>query len=718
MQRPPFLELDETRIEAPAPDNYEPFKESNVGYTYSGTFGPAGANAQTRQLMFETQTTVEQEFNAKSVSIPQSIEVELAAIRLEGPTNPLPPAAALAREVGVRNTLIHRKSAEFQRQTAIANRFFGSDPLGKTFQDYLNQASAIRRTSGAGARSRALWSESFRAAHEARLLGQTLALLNQQQADVLNWLATVQAQDQAQAAAAETQRLAAEHARVAAEQQRHREAAEATRREQEQIRIREQTRLAGLAEKQRQEAEIARIKAEDEAREKARIAALLSAEAEAKAKAKAKAIAKARAIAKAKAAKRAFAAEQARLQAEMEQRIEALQRQERLAPEVQHVYPASGATASTGPELSFASHTTRLSPATSSAILKGLRAGLQTLKAAGSVLISGPALVGFAALLAPSRLGNGERFSMSVPLAELSPESAQTLREIADRQGTLELPVGLGVRPLGAGAEVFVATSDDFHIRSSVLVLNAAYDLLNDVYEVALPDSPTDFLTWTPAISPGNSSTALPIAEIDAPTYYGAPIIPIEGRLDLNPILVEGWERFIIVFPDDSGIAPLYVVFSSPYAGGYVKGKYSGRTYNPEQSGGPILDLDWRTAVITQAGVTNVKLHVARFNQSDANDIMIQRLERILKGDLNFTDTDLRYYTHELRELERYRNFGYSDDTSPSEESTIWNNAHTATLEDYKLGSELTLLYNEEAVNAMNAQDEREYQNDMRSFAQ
>lgn len=99
-----------------------------------------------------------------------------------------------------------------------------------------------------------------------------------------------------------------------------------------------------------------------------------------------------------------------------------------------------------------------------------------------------------------------------------------------------------------------------------------------------------------------------------------------------------------------------------------------------------------------------MKLHVARFNQSDANDVMIQRLERIWNGDLNHTDTDLRYYTHELRELERYRNFGYSDTTSPSDESPIWNNAHTATLEDYKLGSELTLLYNEEAINAMNTQ--------------
>lgn len=703
MQRPPFLELDETRIEAPAPDNYEPFKESNVGYTYSGTFGPAGANAQTRQLMFETQTTVEQEFNAKSVSIPQSIEVELAAIRLEGPTNPLPPAAALAREVGVRNTLIHRKSAEFQRQTAIANRFFGSDPLGKTFQDYLNQASAIRRISGAGARSRALWSESFRAAHEARLLGQTLALLNQQQADVLNWLATVQAQDQAQAAAAEAQRLAAEHARIAAEQQRQREIAEAARQEQEQIRAREQARLATLAKKQdldaylaKYSAQLARILAEmrAEAQEQARIAALKSALAEAQAKAE--------------AAAQAFAAEQARLQAQMEQRVEANQ-QEGHSAEIQHVYPASGAVASTSPVLSFASKTIRLPPASSSGILSAMRTGLLAVRAAGAALMSGPVLVGFAALLMPSRLGNGERFSMSVPLAELSPESPQTLREIADRQGTLELPVGLGVRRVGAGAEIFVATSDDFHIRSSVLVLNAAYDLLNDVYEVALPDSPTDFLTWTPAISPGNSSTVSPIAETDAPAYSGAPIVPIEGRLDLNPILVEGWERFVIVFPDDSGIAPLYVVFSSPY-GGVEDEEHSGRDFNPEETGLPVTSSDWVPSIIAKNGIDIVKLHTSKFPDSDANKIMIDRLERIFRGELEVTDTDKRFYTHEIREFERLKALGYGDTEMPDKDSSVWNNVHTATLEDYKLKDDPTLLYTPEALEAARRQEEREYQ--------
>lgn len=269
--------------------------------------------------------------------------------------------------------------------------------------------------------------------------------------------------------------------------------------------------------------------------------------------------------------------------------------------------------------------------------------------------------------------------------------------------------MGLGVRRVGAGAEIFVATSDDFHIRSSVLVLNAAYDLLNNVYEVALPDSPTDFLTWTPAISPGNSSTVSPIAETDAPAYSGAPIVPIEGRLDLNPILVEGWERFVIVFPDDSGIAPLYVVFSSPY-GGVEDGEHSGRDFNPEETGLPVTSSDWVPSIIAKNGIDIVKLHTSKFPDSDANKIMIDHLERIFRGELEVTDTDKRFYTHEIREFERLKALGYGDTEMPDKDSSVWNNVHTATLEDYKLKDDPTLLYTPEALEAARRQEEREYQ--------
>lgn len=673
MQKPPLI-LDATYITAEPPNNWDPFKDTTQGYSFSGMFGPAGANHKTREIMYNTQIALEQEFGAKSTLLPQSIEAELAATRLEGPTHSLPPAAALVRELGVRNTLIQRKTAELHRQTAIANRFYGSDPLGKKFNDFLNQASAIRRTDrSAGVRE--LWSQSCRAAHEARLLSQAIQLLNQQHINVLNWLAAVQAEDQA---------------RIAAEQEARRIAAELARiNEQAQTLAREQARLAVLAEAQRLATEQALVAAEAAARQVAAEQAQLAALAEAQRQ-----------------------EELLRVEAERQEH-----EKQQAALAALHVYPALGATASSSPVFSFASTAVILAPETSAAILTALRSALQVATAAGAATL-GSVLIGIAALLTPSRLGNGERFTMSVPLAELTSESPQSLRAIADRQGTLDLPVGIGYRPIGSGAEVFVITADGFDIRPSVPVRHATFDAQNNVYRLSLPDLPTNTLTWTPAVTPGNSSTERPIVQADTAVYSGAPIVPIEGRLDLHPILVEGWDRFIIVFPDDSGIAPLYVVISSPYQGASVKGKYSGRLFNPELAGGPILDLDWRTAVITQTGIDAVKLHIARLDQSDANDIMVRRLEKILSQYGKITDTDLRYYTHEIRELERYRAFGYSDTASPSDESQIWNNAHTATLEDYKLGSELTLLYSEEAISAMNAQDQREYEKDMRSFEQ
>lgn len=673
MQKPPLI-LDATHITAEPPNNWDPFKDTTQGYSFSGMFGPAGANHKTREIMYNTQIALEQEFGAKSTLLPQSIEAELAATRLESPTHSLPPAAALVRELGVRNTLIQRKTAELHRQTAIANRFYGSDPLGKKFNDFLNQASAIRRTDrSAGVRE--LWSQSCRAAHEARLLSQAIQLLNQQHINVLNWLAAVQAEDQA---------------RIAAEQEARRIAAELARiNEQAQTLAREQARLAVLAEAQRLATEQALVAAEAAARQVAAEQAQLAALAEAQRQ-----------------------EELLRVEAERQEH-----EKQQAALAALHVYPALGATASSSPVFSFASTAVILAPETSAAILTALRSALQVATAAGAATL-GSVLIGFAALLTPSRLGNGERFTMSVPLAELTSESPQSLRAIADRQGTLDLPVGIGYSPIGSGAEVFVITADGFDIRPSVPVRHATFDAQNNVYRLSLPDLPTNTLTWTPAVTPGNSSTERPIVQADTAVYSGAPIVPVEGRLDLHPILVEGWDRFIIVFPDDSGIAPLYVVISSPYQGASVKGKYSGRLFNPELAGGPILDLDWRTAVITQTGIDAVKLHIARLDQSDANDIMVRRLEKILSQYGKITDTDLRYYTHEIRELERYRAFGYSDTASPSDESQIWNNAHTATLEDYKLGSELTLLYSEEAISAMNAQDQRECEKDMRSFEQ
>jgi len=75
------------------------------------------------------------------------------------------------------------------------------------------------------------------------------------------------------------------------------------------------------------------------------------------------------------------------------------------------------------------------------------------------------------------------------------------------------------------------------------------------------------------------------------------------------------------------------------------------------------------------------------------------------------TDTDLRYYTHEIRELERFRALGLSDDFKPDKESPMWNNAHSATLEDFQLADHESLLYTEDAIAAADKQDEVFFKN-------
>ncbi|NYH08008.1 S-type pyocin domain-containing protein [Pseudomonas moraviensis] len=678
MQRPPPFELTEpVWTTAEAPPHFNPGISTVDHNRYNGPFGTPRSPARYQQVLQNFITPLTQEYQAKAAQIPQAIEVDLAATRLEESTQPLPPAAAISRELGVRNRLIQRKNAQLQQQAQLSHGFYGSDPTDKTVYQFLSRAYAVDKVLSPNGPGMNLWKQSYRAAMEVRLLTQTLATLHQQHVNVHNWLAAVQANDAAQAQAAETARRAAELARIAAEQQRLKDSTETARRQQEQqeVQAREQARLAALAEAQRKAAEQARIAAE--------------------------------------AAARQLAAEQAHLEAlaKQQRQTEAARqaRDQARADAGQRVYPASAAAASAGPVIAFASNAARLNPSTATAILTVLRSAVVGINALGASLLA-PVAVGFAALLAPSRLGNGERFSVSVPLVELSSATPQALREIAQRQGTLQIPVGLGTRRMGAGAEVFVVSADDFQVRSDVPVLRATFDSLNGVYETVLPDLPNDILTWTPAISPGDSSTQLPSADTDPPTYSGAPIMPIEGRLDLHPSLEEEWERFIIVFPEDSGVAPLYVVISSPYEGGSEDGEHSGRAFNPNETGGPIQELGWATATATSEGEIIVKLHISRFSASAANKVMLERLERIVRGELEATDTDKRFYTHELREFERFRALGYGDTERPDPESPVWNNVHTATLEDFQLADDASLLYTPEALAADAEQDERDYQ--------
>lgn len=88
-----------------------------------------------------------------------------------------------------------------------------------------------------------------------------------------------------------------------------------------------------------------------------------------------------------------------------------------------------------------------------------------------------------------------------------------------------------------------------------------------------------------------------------------------------------------------------------------IIGKYCKRRFDVNNCGGKILKLKWENANISDEGIDLIKRHLSRFDKIEANRKMIERLQNIRNGNLEITDWDKRYYTHELREYERYKNF-------------------------------------------------------------
>ena len=324
-----------------------------------------------------------------------------------------------------------------------------------------------------------------------------------------------------------------------------------------------------------------------------------------------------------------------------------------------------------------------------------LEAAIQAAKVALSTVVSAATAVGIGALTYSESLGNGElpATMLDLPAKELAPSLPDNLLEVAAAGGTVDVLYRL----YGDQSKYsVVATQVTGGLAPTVPVRALVLDPVANAYTFTTTDTPPITLAF-PIALPGNSSTATPAQPVETPVYTGITLTPIEVKAVPFPIASQlGIRDAIYVYPADSGLPPIYAVFSSPYEGATTKGIHSGRVYNPDKAGGPTQDLDWATATVTQEGIDLVKLHTSRFVPSDANKIMIDRLEKILSGHISITDVDKRFYTHEMRELERYRAIGVADGV----EGNVWNNAHTATLEDYKLRDADDLFYTPEAIAA------------------
>lgn len=117
-----------------------------------------------------------------------------------------------------------------------------------------------------------------------------------------------------------------------------------------------------------------------------------------------------------------------------------------------------------------------------------------------------------------------------------------------------------------------------------------------------------------------------------------------------------------------------------------ARGAVSGRPFNPDLAGGPIENLTIDDVTINREGIAIVEKHISRFDHDPANDVMISRLKKIANKELLPEKYDLSYYTHECREYQRYCNLGWeTSEPNGLDGYELWNNAHTATLEDFKI---------------------------------
>lgn len=208
-----------------------------------------------------------------------------------------------------------------------------------------------------------------------------------------------------------------------------------------------------------------------------------------------------------------------------------------------------------------------------------IRAAVASLGTVSLEAVWGPALVGTFALLYSPKLGNGElqdNYLLSVPLADISVELDVAAQAVALERGVVDLPLRMGDKRDEIGpTELFVARTDGAQVPSEVPVLAARFDARSGHYIVTTDDVPPRTLLWTPAVEPSGNSTTLPVTPPPTTTLAGPRLEPLEGRLDVHPDLLDvGFDDYIIIFPADSGLPPLYVMFKNRrYMAGEVVGK-------------------------------------------------------------------------------------------------------------------------------------------------
>lgn len=194
-------------------------------------------------------------------------------------------------------------------------------------------------------------------------------------------------------------------------------------------------------------------------------------------------------------------------------------------------------------------------------------AGTRTVGTAG-LMTSGVAtgtLLGLVALLWPSSLGDSSLYTEE-QLASLE-EGRTRVRLHIEQQSDGSLK-GYGYNTQARG---------DWEMIPVVQFVNIGSQQVADFGNGTT-------LVWTPAVDPYSNSGVPPLkAAPQAPHVWIYPPSEQADQIIVNPIHPPEYRDFILVFPPDSGIKPLYIVFALEFDAA----NYHGRTDTPLKSKGP-----------------------------------------------------------------------------------------------------------------------------------
>lgn len=227
-----------------------------------------------------------------------------------------------------------------------------------------------------------------------------------------------------------------------------------------------------------------------------------------------------------------------------------------------------------------------------------LGGALDALEKAAGAIGRGPLATLFATVFYSPSLGNGELqrapVVLTMPLSQLAGSDTDYTDLHSSDSASVPYRVTSSVR--GEHTQLYLSPTGET-LSDKVRVREAKLDASTHLYTFRTEGLHPRTLTWTPNIAPGNDalgSTELPVDRQDIKIYPGARVTPVEGRTDEHPASDEAdADDYILVFPAESGIEPVYVMASR-----------SGPRYEPGTAtgAGQVVGANWLGSAAENSG--------------------------------------------------------------------------------------------------------------------